>query len=44
MVNSLGSTENDLDNEWAELILYALEVGMSIEDIRDFFNKYSRPE
>ncbi|WP_078550547.1 anti-repressor SinI family protein [Litchfieldia alkalitelluris] len=28
---------NDLDEEWVDLILYALEIGMSVEEIREFF-------
>jgi DNA-binding transcriptional regulator YhcF (GntR family) len=36
--------EKSLDKEWEELILSALEIGITIEEIRDFFNKFSRPE
>ncbi|MDQ0230316.1 anti-repressor SinI family protein [Metabacillus malikii] len=32
-----------IDIEWAELILDALEIGLSPDDIRAFFNQY-RPE
>ncbi|WP_110937856.1 anti-repressor SinI family protein [Salipaludibacillus neizhouensis] len=33
----------DLDKEWVELILQALEIGISTEEIRIFFNQSSRP-
>ncbi|QNF29902.1 MULTISPECIES: anti-repressor SinI family protein [Metabacillus] len=36
--------ENRLDKEWAELILYALELGLSPDEIREFLNKSTRPE
>lgn len=35
------STENALDKEWEELILSALEMGITVEEIRAFFNKSS---
>ncbi len=33
-----------LDKEWEELILSALEIGITIEEIKDFFNQFSSPE
>ncbi|WP_084822104.1 anti-repressor SinI family protein [Bacillus sp. SA1-12] len=33
--------ENSLDEEWVDLILYARELGISVEEIREFFNKHS---
>ena len=44
MLSTISSTEKVLDKEWAALILYALEIGISIEEIKGFFNKQSRPE
>ncbi|QGQ45896.1 anti-repressor SinI family protein [Metabacillus sediminilitoris] len=38
------SDEIILDKEWEELILSALEIGITIEEIRDFFNKYPSPK
>ncbi|MGE6718694.1 anti-repressor SinI family protein [Peribacillus frigoritolerans] len=38
MSNSL-FIEKDLDKEWAELILYARELGISIDEIREFLNQ-----
>ena len=32
-------SEKELDKEWVELIKEALELGMSIEEIRNFLNK-----
>lgn len=32
----------DLDEEWIELILIAFEIGLSVEEIRNFFKKTSR--
>jgi DNA-binding transcriptional MerR regulator len=44
MLNSLINDKDlDLDKEWEELILHALDLGISISEIRDFFNKHSRP-
>ena len=34
---------NLLDKEWEELILEALKIGVSVEEIKEFFNQYSRP-
>ncbi|MDQ0201888.1 anti-repressor SinI family protein [Neobacillus ginsengisoli] len=31
--------EKELDTEWAELILEALKTGISVDEIRDFFNQ-----
>ena len=46
IVNILGGytvialdSEKELDKEWVELIKEALELGMSIEEIRNFLNK-----
>lgn len=36
-------SNKDLDKEWIELILQALEIGLSIEEIRNFINQSSRP-
>ncbi|WP_445491742.1 anti-repressor SinI family protein [Niallia sp. 03133] len=36
--------ENGLDKEWAELILEALQIGIPIEDVRDFLQKRFRNE
>ena len=33
------TSEKELDKEWVELIKEALELGISIEEIKDFFNK-----
>ncbi|MED3909795.1 DNA-binding anti-repressor SinI [Peribacillus simplex] len=38
MSNSL-FIEKGLDKEWAELILYARELGISIDEIREFLNR-----
>ena len=35
--------EKSLDKEWEELILEALKIGISVEEIKEFFNQYSRP-
>jgi hypothetical protein len=32
--------EKGLDKEWVDIALHALEIGMSVEEIIDFFNKY----
>ncbi|WHY58319.1 anti-repressor SinI family protein [Peribacillus simplex] len=34
----------DLDREWAELIVCARELGISIDEIREFLNQSSRPD
>lgn len=31
--------EKNLDKEWTELILYALKIGISCEEIRKFLRK-----
>ena len=33
------ASEEQLDEEWVELIKEALELGISIEEIRNFLNK-----
>lgn len=35
--------EKMLDKEWKELILSALEMGISVKEIKDFFNQCPRP-
>lgn len=41
MFNTL-SNEKDLDNEWLQLILEAQNLGISINEIKDFLNQSSR--
>ncbi|MGG3889964.1 anti-repressor SinI family protein [Metabacillus fastidiosus] len=36
--------EKVLDKEWQELILLALNAGMTVEEIKEFFHQPSRPE
>ena len=36
--------DKKLDPEWVELFLYALEIGIPPEKIREFFENTSRPE
>ncbi|QNF27396.1 MULTISPECIES: anti-repressor SinI family protein [Metabacillus] len=36
--------EKGLDKEWVELILSALEIGISVEEIKAFINQSPRPE
>ncbi|MED4531166.1 DNA-binding anti-repressor SinI [Metabacillus fastidiosus] len=36
--------EKILDKEWQELILLALNAGMTVEEIKEFLHKTSRPE
>jgi len=38
------SVQETLDKEWEELILSALEIGITIEEIREFLNKFPSPE
>ncbi|PMC39597.1 hypothetical protein CJ195_06680 [Bacillus sp. UMB0899] len=33
--------DEQLDQEWVELILEALELGISVEEIKDFLSKKS---
>jgi hypothetical protein len=33
------NSEKELDKEWVELIKEAIELGISIEEIRNFLNK-----
>jgi DNA-binding transcriptional regulator YhcF (GntR family) len=42
MGNVLGKIK--LDKEWEELILDALEIGISVEEIKNFFKEHSRPK
>jgi DNA-binding transcriptional MerR regulator len=32
------ASEKELDKEWVELIKQALEIGISVEEIRNFLN------
>ena len=34
--------DGELDQEWVELILEALEVGISVDEIKDFFENKNR--
>ncbi|MBZ5750714.1 anti-repressor SinI family protein [Metabacillus sp. DBTR6] len=36
--------DHQLDREWVEMILEALEVGISVDEIKDFFAKKDRSE
>jgi DNA-binding transcriptional MerR regulator len=36
--------DNHLDREWVEMILEALEVGISVDEIKDFFAEKDRSE
>lgn len=36
--------DKKLDPEWIELFLYALEIGISPDKIKEFFESTSRPE
>jgi hypothetical protein len=42
-VNRL-TKDNQLDREWVEMILEALEVGISVDEIKDFFAEKDRSE
>ena len=42
-VNRL-TKDNQLDREWVEMILEALEVGISVDEIKDFFAEKGRSE
>ncbi|WP_197089607.1 DNA-binding anti-repressor SinI [Bacillus sp. SA1-12] len=35
--------EKGLDKDWTELFLHALEIGITVEEIIEFFNKDPRP-
>ncbi|MBO1513242.1 anti-repressor SinI family protein [Metabacillus bambusae] len=37
-------SDKKLDPEWVDLFLYALEIGISPDEIRIFFGESSRPE
>nr|WP_263325109.1 anti-repressor SinI family protein [Neobacillus sp. Marseille-Q6967] len=37
------ASEKELDKEWVELIKNALEIGIPVDEIRDFLNDPSRP-
>lgn len=32
--------DEDLDNEWVDLVIDALELGITTDEIKDFLNKY----
>ncbi|MGM7722137.1 DNA-binding anti-repressor SinI [Metabacillus sp. Hm71] len=36
--------EKGLDKDWTELFLHALEIGISVDEIIEFFNQESRPK
>ncbi|WP_084821929.1 DNA-binding anti-repressor SinI [Bacillus sp. SA1-12] len=35
--------EMGLDKEWIDILLHALEVGVTVEEIIEFFNQEFRP-
>lgn len=37
------ASEKEIDKEWVELIKKALELGIPVDEIRDFLNNTSRP-
>jgi DNA-binding transcriptional MerR regulator len=39
MVTTTLNDEKELDKEWVELILEALNTGISVEEIKEFFNQ-----
>ncbi|MFC4320693.1 DNA-binding anti-repressor SinI [Litchfieldia salsa] len=39
MVNDAVLNKDGLDEEWVDLILYAMEIGMSVQEIQTFFRK-----
>ena len=43
-MSSESISEKTMDKEWVEMILLAREMGLSIDEIRDFFKKCPRPE
>lgn len=38
------ASEKELDKEWIELIKKALELGIPVDEIRDFLNGALRPQ
>ncbi|GKU85088.1 anti-repressor SinI family protein [Niallia sp. NCCP-28] len=40
-MNRIIASKEHLDQEWIELLLVAREIGLSIEEIRDFLQKKS---
>jgi Anti-repressor SinI len=38
----LSNNVKELDTEWVELVLYALELGITRDEISDFFKKYAK--
>ncbi|MBD8071123.1 anti-repressor SinI family protein [Bacillus sp. PS06] len=34
----------ELDGEWVDLILYAMEIGISVQEIQEFFRKHKMNE
>lgn len=39
MINEIFSTKEPLDQEWVDLILDALEMGMSVQEIQLFLQR-----
>jgi hypothetical protein len=39
MVKGAVLNKDGLDEEWVDLILYAIEIGMSVHEIQAFFRK-----
>ncbi|KAA0560773.1 DNA-binding anti-repressor SinI [Bacillus sp. CH30_1T] len=42
-MTTANTCENELDQEWIELIFEARDLGISVDEIREFLNKSSRP-
>ncbi|MGF3103678.1 anti-repressor SinI family protein [Rossellomorea sp. DUT-2] len=42
MLTTENTCENKLDKEWIELIIEARNLGISIDEIREFLNRSSR--
>lgn len=38
MINNTSTKNDTLDHEWIDLILEAMEIGLSIQEIKDFLN------
>lgn len=41
MEKKLMASSHSLDQEWVDLILAALDMGISVQEIKDFFQKKS---
>ncbi|MGE8204409.1 anti-repressor SinI family protein [Heyndrickxia sp. NPDC080065] len=39
MENQFTVNEKNLDQDWVDLILAALDMGISVQEIKDFFQK-----